>query len=148
MGPVNFKKITLTPLSQIPIPEGAVCHAMKQSDSGYSGFGEAYFSWIGGGKVKAWKRHNRMILNLVVPVGNVRFVFCNEGSTASTEYQVETIGADRAMRITVPPGIWFGFQGLQAEQSLILNIANIEHDPNEVENIKVNQFDFNWANKS
>jgi dTDP-4-dehydrorhamnose 3,5-epimerase len=146
MGPVNLKNIFLTPLSRIITPDGDVCHAMKQSDSGYSGFGEAYFSWIGLGKVKAWKRHTRMILNLVVPVGSVRFVFCTHNTSGLPEYRVETIGIDRAMRVTVPPGVWFGFQGIKEEQSLVLNIANIEHDPNEVERINVHQLNYNWAN--
>jgi dTDP-4-dehydrorhamnose 3,5-epimerase len=49
------------------------------------------------------------------------------------------------MRITVPPGIWFGFQGLSQPQSLVLNIANIEHNPSEVENADLKAFKFDWA---
>ena len=144
MGPVKLSDIILTPLSHIETQRGAVLHAMKVSDSGFSGFGEAYFSWIDKDKVKAWKRHREMVLNVVVPVGNVRFVFSVPNSNGLPEYRVVTIGVDEYKRITVPPGIWFGFQGLHAPQSLVLNMANIEHNPVEVEQADIQQFDFDW----
>ena len=37
--------------------------------------------------------------------------------------------------ITIPPNVWFGFQGLCEPDSLIMNCASIEHDPNEVERL-------------
>jgi dTDP-4-dehydrorhamnose 3,5-epimerase len=138
---MSLGEILLTPLSRIETAGGDVLHAMKQSDVGYAGFGEAYFSWVSAGGVKAWKRHTKMTMNLVVPVGQVRFVFCLDGTEA---YRVEEIGVDRFVRITVPPGVWFGFQGLAASQSLVLNIANIPHDPGEVERIAVSDHKYVW----
>ncbi|MGE5466085.1 MAG: dTDP-4-dehydrorhamnose 3,5-epimerase [Ignavibacteria bacterium] len=134
-------QIRVTPLARIPTRGGDVMHAMKQTDEGYSGFGEAYFSWVEQGAVKAWKRHMRMTMNLVVPVGRVRFVFRAEGSDGFRE---EIAGDGRYVRLTVPPGIWFGFQGLQEPQSLLLNVANIAHDPTEVERRDVPDIDFDW----
>jgi hypothetical protein len=40
------------------------------------------------------------------------------------------------------PGIWFGFKGLGTPKSLILNVASINHDADEVE--KINQWDVNY----
>ena len=60
------------------------------------------------------------------------------------EFRVEEIGVDRFVRITVPPGIWFGFQGLHTAQSLLLNIANIPHDPNEVERLALTDINYDW----
>lgn len=142
MGTVNLSVVLITPLARIPTPGGNVLHAMKQSDGGYAGFGEAYFSWVASGAVKAWKRHTRMSMNVIVPVGQVKFVFCLDGADA---FRVEEIGVDRYARITVPPGIWFGFQGLAAPQSLVLNIANIPHDPNEVERLKLSDIKYDWS---
>lgn len=138
---MNFGDILLVPLPRIETAGGDVLHAMKQNDAGYAGFGEAYFSWVSAGSVKAWKRHMRMTMNLVVPVGKVRFVFRLDGVN---EFRVEEIGVDRYARITVPPGIWFGFQGLAAPQSLVLNIANIPHDPNEVERLALSEIKYGW----
>ena len=138
---MTLADILLTPLSRIATTGGDVLHAMKQSDAGYTGFGEAYFSWVSAGAVKAWKRHTRMTMNVVVPVGQVRFVFRLNGTD---EFRVEEIGGDRYARITVPPGIWFGFQGLGTPQSLVLNIASIPHDPNEVERLALSDINFVW----
>lgn len=138
---MSLDDIVVTPLARIPTAGGDVLHAMKQSDKGYAGFGEAYFSWVSTGALKAWKRHTQMTMNVVVPVGQVRFVFHLDGDSS---FRIEEIGVDRYARITVPPGIWFGFQGLGEPQSLVVNIANIPHDPNEVERVVLSDISYPW----
>lgn len=144
MGTVSLNDILITPLARIPTPGGDVLHAMKQSDGGYAGFGEAYFSWVSAGAVKGWKRHTRMTMNVVVPVGQVRFVFRLVNAVGAEEFRVEELGVERYARITVPPGFWFGFQGLAAPQSLVLNIASIPHDPHEVERLALSDINYVW----
>ena len=65
----NLDGVMITPLKIIQVPGGDVSHGMKISDPGFAGFGEVYFSNIEPGVVKAWKRHRKMTLNLVVTVG-------------------------------------------------------------------------------
>lgn len=142
MGAVSLDDILVTPLARIATAGGDVLHAMKQGDSGYTGLGEAYFSWVAGGAVKAWKRHTRMTMNVVVPVGQVKFVF---RLADGDELRVEEIGVNRYARLTVPPGIWFGFQGMTEPQSLVLNLASIPHDPNEVELLALSGIEYDWC---
>lgn len=142
MGKVSLRDVIVTPLARISTVGGDVLHAMKQNDAGYATFGEAYFSWVEIGAVKAWKRHTLMTMNIVVPVGNVRFVFHQDGTD---EFRIEDIGVDRYARITVPPGIWFGFKGLVAPQSLVLNIASIPHDPSEVKRLALSEINYEWS---
>jgi dTDP-4-dehydrorhamnose 3,5-epimerase len=141
VGRINLADILVTPLARIPTTGGDVLHAMRQHDAGFAGFGEAYFSWISEGAVKAWKRHLRMTMNAIVPVGQVRFVFRLDGAD---ELRVEEIGENRYARLTVPPGIWFGFQGLAEPKSLVLNIANTPHDPNEVQRLALSEIKYAW----
>ena len=141
---MKLTDILVTPLRRIENAGGEVLHGMKQSDVGYTGFGEAYFSSVSVGAVKAWKRHTQMTMNVVVPVGQVRFVFRCVNADGIEEFRIEEIGVDRYARITVPPGIWFGFQGLHTPQSLLLNIANIPHDPNEVERLALTDINYDW----
>jgi dTDP-4-dehydrorhamnose 3,5-epimerase len=142
MGTVISTGILVTPLSRISTGGGDVLHAMKDADPGFAGFGEAYFSLIRGGDIKAWKRHTKMVMNLAVPIGEVRFVFYSE---VQDKFQVIHIGEAKYERITVPPGVWFGFQGITSGESLVLNLANIKHDPNEVERLKLPELNFNWS---
>ena len=144
MGTMKLADIIVTPLLRIETSGGDVLRALKQNDVGYAGFGEAYFSWVSAGSVKAWKRHTRMTMNVVVPLGQVRFVFRYVNTDGIEEFRVEEIGVDRFFRITVPPGIWFGFQGLTEPLNLLLNLANIVHDQEEVEMKNIDEIKYEW----
>jgi dTDP-4-dehydrorhamnose 3,5-epimerase len=140
-------KFLLTPLARIDVSGGDVLHAIKIGDRGYDNFGEAYFSWINPKVVKAWKRHLQMTMNLIVPVGNVKFVFCTESEGKFTVDRVQCIGESNYVRVTVEPGVWFGFQGISDAPSLILNVSNIPHDPQEVERLDLDRIDYEWSKR-
>jgi dTDP-4-dehydrorhamnose 3,5-epimerase len=141
-----IKDVITTPLNIINIPGGDVMHAMKASSVGYVGFGEAYFSKINNGAIKAWKRHKGMTLNLIVPAGKIRFVLFDDRNTSNTQFQEFIISRDNYCRLTVPPMIWVGFQGLSDGNSILLNVANIEHNIYETDRKKIEQIEFNWNN--
>ena len=140
-----IKDVLITKLDVIDTPGGSVMHAMKESSIGYSGFGEAYFSQVDKGAVKAWKRHKKMTLNLIVPLGEVRFVLFDDREILSTQFQEIIISKNNYCRLTVPPMIWMGFQGLSDGDSMLLNVADIEHDPNEVDRKEVEKINYNWS---
>ena len=142
MGVVSLTDILVTPLRRIPTIGGDVMHALKDSDDGFNGFGEVYFSWVEQGAIKAWKYHQHMTLNLVVPLGEVSFVFHLKDQ--EKYFRTENIGEERYARLTVPPGIWFGFQGKASGRSLLMNVADIEHDPDEVLRKPVSNFLYDW----
>ena len=144
MGPVSLSDIQVMPLARISTDGGDVMHALKNNDPDYIGFGEAYFSWIEYRKVKAWKCHTEMTMNLIVPFGQVRFVFCEKDSQSQV-FRIEEIGDYNYARLTVPPGVWFGFQGLKENSSLVLNIADIPHDPSEVRKLGEHEINYNWS---
>jgi dTDP-4-dehydrorhamnose 3,5-epimerase len=139
--------VIVTPLAIIDTQGGDVFHAMKASDKGYLGFGEAYFSTIEPKSIKGWKRHKEMVLNLIVPIGSVRFVLFDdrESQDDNNQFQEEILSMDNSFsRLTIPPMVWLGFQGLANEISLVLNIANIEHSSEEIERKDLDEINFNW----
>ena len=106
--------VAVHPLKHIVVPKGDIYHALKSTDEGYAGFGEAYFSQIEQGAAKGWKRHNRMTLNLVVPVGAVKFVIYDdrEGSPTRGQFEEITLSPESCyQRLTVAPGLWMAFYG-------------------------------------
>ena len=135
-----LNKIIITSLAQIKVPGGDVYHSIKKNEDGYKGFGEAYFSFIKKNAIKGWKKHKDMSLNLTVPVGKVLFVFMD----GNNNFREEIIGEKFYNRVTVPPGLWFGFKNLSRSKSLILNIADICHDPKEVVSCDLNKIPYNW----
>lgn len=132
--------VILTPLKQIHNPKGDVLHAMKRSDDGFNGFGEAYFSTIYKGDIKGWKKHLKMTLNLVVPVGEIEFVVYNERT--EDFFSVE-LSQNNYQRLTVEAGLWMAFKGM-SESSILLNIASIEHDPSEAVNLDIDEIKYAW----
>ena len=145
MGDVSLDDILVTPLKRMPTVGGDVLHALKKTDAGFDGFGEIYFSWVEQGAIKAWKYHQRMVLNLVVPKGEVNIVF--HLTNQKNNFRTENIGEKRYVRLTVPPGIWFGFQGIASERSLLTNVADMAHDPDEVLGKKTSEIVYNWSTK-
>ena len=140
-----IKDVIVIHLDVIDTPGGNVLHAMKGSSAGYSGFGEAYFSQVDKGVVKAWKRHKKMTLNLVVPLGAIKFVLFDDRDMSNIQFQEIIISRDNYCRLTVPPMVWMGFQGLSSEGSMLLNIANIEHDPGEVHSLEIDKINYDWS---
>ena len=134
MDKMNIEGVHLTPLKIIQHPKGHVFHGMKKSDPGFCGFGEAYFSTINFKDTKPWKKHLEMTLNFVVPMGKIRFVIFDDRKDSSTKNNfVDVIlGEDNYQRITIPPGLWVAFSGIGSDCNLLLNLANMEHNPSEV----------------
>ncbi|NQY23188.1 MAG: WxcM-like domain-containing protein [Campylobacteraceae bacterium] len=119
--------VVLTPLKQIYNPKGNIFHAMKKSDCGYEGFGEAYFSTIYKDDIKGWKKHTEMTLNLIVPVGSIEFVMYDENTK---EFFSVLLSEHNYQRLTVGPNLWMSFRGCE-ENNMLLNLASIEHNPSE-----------------
>jgi dTDP-4-dehydrorhamnose 3,5-epimerase len=131
--------VKLTPLKRIPTGKGDVFHAMKASEESFNGFGEAYFSSINKDSIKGWKKHTRMILNLIVPVGEIEFI-CFNGESF---YQI-ILSQKNYQRLTIEPGIWVAFRGLGQDLNLLLNIASIEHNPEEAINLALKEILYDW----
>jgi dTDP-4-dehydrorhamnose 3,5-epimerase len=132
--------VILTPLEQITHPKGDIFHAMKKSDEGFSGFGEAYFSTVNKNDIKGWKRHSKMTLNLVVVTGEIEFIVYDENSK---DFFNVVLSQDNYQRITISPNLWMAFRGLK-ENNMLLNIASIEHDPDEAVNLDLQEIEYEW----
>jgi dTDP-4-dehydrorhamnose 3,5-epimerase len=135
---LGINGVTLTPLKQIHNPKGDIFHALKMSEPTFSNFGEAYFSTIHKNDIKGWKQHSKMQCNLIVPSGSVKFVcFDNNG------FYETTLNKENYARLTIEPGVWFAFTGLE-EENLILNLASIEHSPNEQITKELHEINYVW----
>ena len=141
MGKNILNKIKTKPLKILKTSKGDVMHVLKKNEVKNWSFKEAYFSKIKYKKIKAWKFHLKMTLNLVVPSGRVKFVFYSEQGKC---FRVIEIGDKNYSRLTIPPKIWFGFKGVSKKENIILNLTNIEHSPREILRRNKNKIKFNW----
>lgn len=139
--------VDLFPLKHIVVPKGDVFHALKSTDIGFKGFGEAYFSKIDYNEIKGWKRHNRFTLNLVVPFGAVKFVIYDDRFDSQTkgEYKEFVLSPEGDYsRLTVSPGLWMAFAGMAKGESMILDIIDDVHDPIESDKKELSEIPYNF----
>ena len=120
--------------------KGDIYHFIKNSDTEYFKFGECYFSFVNFGEVKGWKKHNDMILNLIVPIGKIKFVIYN---SISKKFFEIILSSENYKRLTIGPGLWVAFKGLD-RINMLANLASIEHDPNESKNLDLKQINYDW----
>jgi dTDP-4-dehydrorhamnose 3,5-epimerase len=129
--------VTVTPLLRIAHQDGYLAHILKSNESSFCGFGEAYFTTVHQGHCKGWKKHNKMTLNLVVPVGDVTF-YLYDINELKTKYI--TLGESNYARLTVPPGLCMAFSGSGSGLNMVLNIASVSHNPQEAETYPLSTF--------
>lgn len=137
-------EVLFRPMKRIALPAGDVLHGIKKSDTGFESFGEAYFSYIHHQAIKAWKLHTRYTVNFVCPLGKVKVVFYKD---QDDDYPKEILLSEEAEhygRVTVPPGIWYGFQGLGKNTNLIFSFLNGEHSLDEQLSQAVNAIPYTW----
>jgi dTDP-4-dehydrorhamnose 3,5-epimerase len=133
--------VTLFPLKQIYHKKGDILHALKVSDSGYKTFGEAYFSTICPGCIKGWKKHLKMSMTLIVPVGSIKFVIYQP---ETKEFFEVTLSRKNYQRLVVSPNLWMAFQGAGEGDNILLNIADLEHDPAESICVSLEEIPYAW----
>jgi dTDP-4-dehydrorhamnose 3,5-epimerase len=135
MTPALPDGVTIRPLARFEDARGVVMRMLRADDPHFVAFGEIYFSGVREGAVKAWRRHARATANLAVPIGAIRLVLfdARAGGPSRGVLTELRLGADEYALVTVPPGIWTGWQGLGPGLSLVANCATAPHDPSEVD---------------
>ena len=134
MGEING--VIARPLRIIPTPGGPVLHMLRADDPEFTAFGEVYCSEVEPGAIKAWKRHKLMTQHFIVPAGRILFALYDDRPDSPTrgEAQEYELGRpDAYSLLTIPPMVWYGFKGLAAHPSLIVNCADMAHQANESE---------------
>ena len=96
-------------------------------------FKEAYCTWIKKNKIKGWKKHLKMKMNIFVLYGKVEFFFYDE---ISKKYKKKIVSAKSFGQLIVPSKIYFAFKGID-DQNLIINFSSIFHSDKEIVNKKI-----------
>ena len=136
--------IRIEDLYKITNNKGNIFHFLKFNQIKNKSDGEIYFSEVLYNKIKAWKLHNKATLNVTVPIGEVKFVFFDQKNNKFIE---KNIGENNYKKIIIPPKIWYGFQGLSSNKSLIASYSDNIFDDNEVNRKEVSELNYDWRIK-
>ena len=104
--------------------ESSIIKFLQDSDAGYKGFGEIYFSRICAGVDRGWKVHKEATSNVMVPHGRVLFVVAKHDFS---DWSFVELGGDEQKRLTIYPMCWYRFRGLGNHDSIIANVLDIKH---------------------
>ena len=142
MGKINLNKIKIEKYNIVWNENGIILKILNNKQSNLKFYKDAYFSFVKFNKIKGWKKHTKMTMTLVVPVGKVQFVFYDE-----SKFRSIIIGDNRFSKIIVPPNIWFAFKGISKGKNLVFNLANLKHNDKEIVRKRKNEIKYNWKKK-
>lgn len=145
--------VILSPLKIMPANGGDVMRMLRQGSPLAPNFpkdiGEIYFSEILPGEVKAWKMHEKQKQLFAAPMGRIKMALYDmRAASPSLKVMVvlELGRPDNYNLLSVPPGVWYGFQCLGKTPALICNCPDIPHDPGEAKSAPINEpaIPFDW----
>jgi len=138
--------VLISPVKRIKHEKGDIFHVIRNYDKGFNGFGEAYISSINYNEIKAWKRHYKITSNMVVPFGIVKVVVFDDRPNSSTKGVLNEyiLSPENYSRLTIPPNLLYGFKGIDKLMNMIINIADIPHDPIEQINYNIDFVKYKW----
>ena len=144
--------VQVHPLLQIPDERGCIMHMLRCDDAHFEAFGEIYFSVVYPGVIKGWHLHREMTLNYAVVAGRIRLGLYDErkdSSTAGTHQEI-LLGGDHYALVTIPPGIWNGFEALDGKPAIVANCPTEPHAPDEIvrEDPFTKRFKNTWESES
>ncbi len=126
--------VQLTPLKKICDERGRILHLLRRDWPVFRSFGEAYFSVVNPGVVKAWHLHRENTLNYAAVTGMIKCVLYDDREDSPTRGELNEffLGEHNYQLITIPPGIWNGVKGISAAESLIAIVMDLPYNPDEV----------------
>ena len=132
----RIEGVRLEPLKAFEDDRGALLHVLRADSPLFTRFGEVYLSEIKPGVMKGWKRHLRMTQHLAVPSGRVKFAMHDDrpdSPTAGVTAAYELGRPDAYALLVVPPLVWYAWACLGDRPALLVNCADLPHDPAESE---------------
>jgi len=145
----NIQGVKITPLREISDSRGSVLHMLRSDADDFLDFGECYFSEVLPGAIKAWKYHYTQVQNIAVPSGLMRLVLF-DGRDSSITYgnilELELGRPEAYKRVKIPPKVWYGFACLSSMPAILVNCANIPHDPGDTKKLDIddNYIPYTW----
>lgn len=121
-----------------------------RADEGLPPFGQVHLATVLPGAIKAWHRHRRRTDVLAVVSGMLRLGLYDGRHGSSTEGELNQffLGVHAPLRITIPPGVWFGLKGVGPDEALVVVYTDLPNDPRDPDEDRwdphVNDIPFDW----
>jgi len=108
--------------------KGNILKFIKKSSKEFLGFGECYFSEIKKKTKKGWRKNITTFQMISVIVGKVKFNLIDEKKNKKIKYSFVLDNKKNFNKIIIPKGVWYSFENLSKEKSILFNFLNVEHN--------------------
>lgn len=132
---------------------GRLMELFRADRPGTERYGQVHLTTVYPGAIKAWHRHNKRTDSLVCVAGMVRLGLYDdrEGSRTAHELNQFFLGDHGLLRVTIPPGVWFGLKGLGTHEAQLIVLSDLAHDPKWPDEERwdpiVNEIPFDWERR-
>jgi len=130
---------------------GKLMEVIRNDDSFFTRFGQAYVTTAKPGVVKAWHYHKTQDDNIALVSGRIRFGLydAREGSRTHGEVMDILMDEENPKLVHVPRGVYHGFKGLEREESMVMNVPTEAYNHGEPDEYRVDPFEndipFDWG---
>lgn len=116
-------------------------------------FGQVHLTTVFPGAVKAWHRHKRRTDVLAVVEGQARLGLYDGRPDSPTEGQLNQffLGVHQPLKVTIPPGVWFGLKAVGIGEALVVVLTDLPHDSRDPDEERLdpvlNEIPFDWERR-
>lgn len=116
-----IKGVQIRELKPIPDDRGWLMEILRSDWPQFAGFGQVYLTTVYPGVVKAWHMHKAQTDNMACVKGMVRLGLWDPETKEVMEI---FMGERRPLLVTIPPGVYHGFQAIGPETAFIINVPD------------------------
>lgn len=140
---MNLKKVKIYKSKKIYNINGNLSKLLSKKSLSYKNFGELYLTNIKYKSIKGWKYHKKMISNIFLISGKVKFVIV-EKKNNKIIFVEHILSSENKNHIYIPNKTYFAFTGLSKTESTLINFASIVHDKKESLSFNLSEFNYKW----
>jgi dTDP-4-dehydrorhamnose 3,5-epimerase len=130
---------------------GYLYEMLRNDDSIFSGFGQAYVSAINPGVIKGFHKHSIQSDHVVCVHGQIKLVLIREFDCPLTiqEFHLSPLSPKL---IVIPPETWHGWMNVGTEQALVINFSTHPFNRESPDESKIdpdnNPWGYDWKVKN
>ena len=116
--------------------KGNIKKFITKKSKEFKGFGECYFSEIKKNQIKGWKKNRTTNQMISVIKGKVKFFLLDDRKKKINKLNLILDENKNYKKIIIPKNVWYAFNGVSDEKSILFNFLSIEHRNTETINKK------------
>ena len=133
-----------------PDERGRLAELFRADDGSLPPFGQVHVTTVLPGAIKAWHRHRERTDVLAVVSGMARLGLFDDrqGSATYGELMELFLGDHQPLRVTIPPGVWFGLKGYGEREAVVVVLTDRPYDRKDPDEDRwhpvANEIPFDW----